>query len=94
MFRPVGRDALPGEPRAVEQLIDDLEALAGLPRVTPHGLRHSVGTLLHSFRVDIRVIQAIMVYTSIALTASTYVDDVDELHREAVDKLGWLLSPA
>ncbi len=75
------------EPRAVEQRLDRFLAGTDLPRVTPHGLRHSTATLLRALHVDMKVIQEILGHTQIGLTMDTYTDHVPAHHQEAMARM-------
>lgn len=66
-------------PRVLEQ--------AGLPRVTPHGLRHGAATLMVADGVHMRVIAAQLGHKNPALTARVYAHVIPELQREAVRAL-------
>lgn len=61
---------------------------AGLPRITPHGMRHTTATLLLSLRVPESLVKEILRHASIATTINTYLHPDEELLREAVARLG------
>jgi integrase len=77
----------PWEPRAVEARLDTILAGSQLPRVTPHGLRHSTATLLYALKVPEKTIQEILGHTQITLTMDTYTDHVPAHHHEAMDRM-------
>lgn len=60
---------------------------AGLPRVTPHGLRHAAATLMVADGVHMRVVAAQLGHSNPALTARVYAHVLPELQREAVNAL-------
>lgn len=60
---------------------------AGLPRVTPHGLRHGAATLMVAGGVHMRVVAEQLGHRNPALTARVYAHVVPEVQREAVQAL-------
>lgn len=60
---------------------------AGLPRLTPHGLRHGAASLMVAGGIHMRTISAQLGHTSPAFTARVYAHVVPELQREAVGRL-------
>jgi integrase len=66
----------------------------GLGRVSIHELRHSVATLLKALGVKIEVIQEILGHSQVTITASLYADKVNELHVDAMKRLGDYLEGA
>jgi len=61
---------------------------AKLPRITPHGVRHTTGTLLASLEVPGPLIQKILRHASIQTTANTYLHPDGETLAAQVAKLG------
>ena len=60
---------------------------AGLPRVTPHELRHSSASLLLAQGVDQRIIMEVLRHSTIGLTADLYTHVVSAQLRDALDRL-------
>ena len=58
-------------------------ALAGVRRITPHMLRHTVATLLLEERVDLRHIQRLLGHSSIT-TTTIYVQVSERSQRQAL----------
>lgn len=50
---------------------------AGLPRVTPHGLRHSMATAAAAQGCPMKILQAILGHSKYELTANLYADHLD-----------------
>lgn len=63
-----------------------LEA-AGLERLTPHGLRHGVATLMVGKGVHMRLVAEQLGHANPAITARVYAHVVPEAHQEAVRTL-------
>lgn len=57
---------------------------AGLPRMTPHGLRHGVATLMVARGVHMRVVAEQLGHRNPAITAKVYAHVLPEASREAV----------
>lgn len=72
--------------RKVNDLPRDLLVDAGLPHMHFHELRHSVATLLMSMRVNIKVIQELLVHSDIAITLGTYGHLLLPTQGDAMDK--------
>lgn len=63
----------------MNKLVEDV----GLPRLTPHELRHTFGTLKREEGVDIYTIQRVMGHSDISVTASIYVhNDIEVLRKQ------------
>jgi integrase len=60
---------------------------AGLPRITPHKLRHGTATLLHQQGVPMRDIADILGHSSPSITARTYAHVSQDSRRKAMDTL-------
>ncbi|MEQ8822266.1 MAG: tyrosine-type recombinase/integrase [Sumerlaeia bacterium] len=78
--------------RAVQYMVDKYVELAGIEkeRVSPHKLRHSFATLLHSKDVDLVDIQALMGHASLASTQIYTHTNAGRL-QSAVDRLNGLM---
>jgi len=74
---------LNGDPMAPDRLtrtFKKLAALAGLPPVRLHDLRHGAASLALSAGVELKVVQEMLGHSSIVLTADTYLNS-RELHQ-------------
>lgn len=71
----------------LERLYKAQERL-GLPRVGLHGLRHSTATILYAAGVDIETIADVLGHSSSRVTSQLYRHRVDELQRDAAEKMG------
>lgn len=72
---------------AVTAALPRLLGANGLPRVTPHGLRHGAASIMVAGGVHMRTIAEQLGHTSPAFTAKVYAHVVPELQREAVSRL-------
>ena len=62
-------------------------AAAGLPRVVPHGLRHSCATVLYSMGVPLETIADMLGHSSSRITADLYRHRAPALQRDAAAKM-------
>lgn len=76
------RDRL--RPDAVTHAFPRVLEAAGLPRLTPHGLRHGAATLMVAKGIHMRVVAEQLGHKNPALTARVYAHVVPEAQREAV----------
>jgi len=83
-FGPNGDRILAG---SVSHALPRVLERAGLPRVTPHGLRHAAATLMVADGVHMRVVAAQLGHANPALTARVYAHVLPELQRDAVNAL-------
>lgn len=83
--RPMNQDALHG---AFKRLSKRL----GLPDIRLHDLRHGASTMLADTGAKPHVTQAIMGHTSTDTTMSVYTHAALQIQREALDRVGDLLS--
>ena len=62
---------------------DDLEEIhPDIPRLTPHELRHTYGTLMFKSGTDIFTLQKIMGHADISTTTKIYVhDDYEDIEK-------------
>ena len=65
----------------------DLLALAKLPRIPFHGLRHTAATAMLTAGVPIKVVSDVLGHSNISITADIYAAVVPELRREAADAM-------
>ncbi|MFG3639124.1 tyrosine-type recombinase/integrase [Micromonospora sp. NPDC047762] len=83
-------DGRPLDPRQDYQAWVDLLAAAGVKKVRLHDARHTAATLMVAQGVDLQVVKVILGHTDIRTTQG-YAKVVDELTREATDRMGTLL---
>lgn len=67
-----------------------LEA-AGVPDITPHGMRHTFATLLLASGVDVKTVSELLGHADPAVTLRVYAHALPRAKRDASDKLGALL---
>jgi integrase len=65
---------------------------AGLPNIPFHGLRHSFATLMLAGGEHPKVVQEMMGHSGIRVTMDFYSHVLPDMQREAVDRLGVMLS--
>ena len=65
---------------------------AGLPAIPFHGLRHSFATLMLAGGEHPKVVQEMMGHSGIRVTMDFYSHVLPDMQREAVDRLGVMLS--
>ena len=80
----VGAQGEPLHPKAVWREWRRVLAVAGLPLIRPHDLRHTAGTLMREQGVDIKVIQETLGHSSIGITLDTYGHVTPGLRDQAV----------
>lgn len=64
---------------------------AGLPRLNFHGLRHTCASLLLSQGTHMKVVQELLGHTDFYITMNTYSHVVEDLQREAANRMDGLL---
>jgi integrase len=74
-------------PGSVSHALPALLVTAGLPRITPHGLRHGAATLMLAKGVHMRTIAEQLGHANPSLTAKVYAHVLPERQREAVSAL-------
>lgn len=72
---------------SVSHALPEVLQTAGLPRLTPHGLRHAAATLMLADRVPMRVIAEQLGHRNPAITARIYAHVVPEQLADAVRSL-------
>jgi integrase len=65
---------------------------AGLPDIRFHDLRHTFATLMLQNGEHPKVVQEMLGHATIAITMDTYSHVLPNMQRDAVDRLGVLLS--
>lgn len=83
-----------GEPfcrSTVQRRLDAAARRAGVPRLTPHGLRHTCATLLILAGVSPKIVSERLGHDDVAFTLDRYVHPDAEAGRAAADALSRLL---
>ena len=62
-------------------------AAAGLPRVGPHGLRHTAATLLYAQGIPLEAIADMLGHSTVRVTQDLYRHRVPELQQAAADAM-------
>ena len=68
--------------RAIDKAIDEYKKRTGV-QATPHQLRHSYASILHSAGIDVKDAQALLGHSSITMTQDVYTH-LEEAHKKAV----------
>ena len=69
--------------RSFEKFMEKMCKEIDVPRLTPHEIRHTYGTLSRARGVDIYTIQRVMGHSDISVTASIYVhNDIEVLRKQ------------
>lgn len=88
---------LNGDPMAPDRLtrtFKKLVALAGLPPIRLHDLRHGAASLALSAGVELKVVQEMLGHSSIVLTADTYTSVLPDATHAAAEKVAALIIKA
>jgi len=67
--------------------MDDLVAKAGLPRITPKGLRHTAQSVGRVVVGDDKVMQERLGHADVEITLNTYTHVVSDQHRRAGERI-------
>ena len=67
---------------------------AGVPHVSPHGMRHTAATLLLEAGLDVKVVADTLGHSTTTTTRDIYQHTTERLQRTAADALGALLDDA
>jgi integrase len=81
------------DPNSFGRLMDSLIEAAGVPRITPKGLRHTAQSVGRVVVGDDKVMQERLGHADIGITLGTYTHTVTEQHREAGDRLDKVFGP-
>ncbi len=75
------------DPSNFGRLMDSLIDKAGVPRITPKGLRHTAQSVGRVVVGDDKVMQERLGHADIGITLGTYTHTASEQHRQAGDRL-------
>jgi integrase len=75
------------DPNNFGRLMDSLIEKAGVPRITPKGLRHTAQSIGRVVVGDDKVMQERLGHSDVGITLNTYTHTVSEQHREAGRRL-------
>ncbi len=78
----------PYHPQALSRQLADLSVMAGLPRLTAHGLRHTSATLMLANGVPPKVAAERLGHADATLFTNLYSHVTPTMQREAADRLG------
>jgi integrase len=71
----------------VQDALDRVCEQAGVPRVTPHQLRHMTASLLAAMKMTLLQIQHVLRHKSQSLTSDLYSHLLEETGREVADRM-------
>lgn len=80
------------DPNNFSRLMDSLVDQAGVPRITPKGLRHTAQSIGRVVVGDDKVMQERLGHADIGVTLGTYTHTVTEQHRQAGERLDRVFS--
>jgi Phage integrase family len=72
--------------RNANRMFHDLCKKADVPQLRVHDLRHSCATLLFTMGVQPATVQRILRHSSITVTTCTYVEVIEAVQRDALDR--------
>ncbi len=75
------------DPNNFGRLMDDLITKAGLPRITPKGMRHTAQSVGRVVVGDDKVMQERLGHADVEITLNTYTHTVSEQHRRAGNQI-------
>ena len=83
----VGEDGTPIHPQSATDEFKRLTIGADLPPIRLHDGRHGAATQALAAGVEMKVVSELLGHSSTAITADTYSSVLDELKRDAADKI-------
>lgn len=86
-------DGGPVNPSNVSRSFDRLVEQAGLPRITPHGLRHSCASLLMQAGVPVKAVSERLGHSSVNITLNVYSHLAEDMQRDAARAMSALIAP-
>ncbi len=84
----------PLHPANVTDHFTYLAALAGLPPIRLHDLRHGAATLTLAGGADMKIVSQLLRHSSITITADTYTSVLPQVARDAAEKAAALVPRA
>ncbi len=78
-------------PQSLRHALDRAAKATGLPRTTPHGLRHTFASMALEAGVHPKLVQEILGHADMGTTMEIYTHTSERLHREAIQEIGELL---
>jgi integrase len=87
------KNGTPLDERGVLRRFQKLLAVAGLPKMRIHDLRHSAVAILIAQGVNIKAISELLGHSSVAFTLQVYGHLLEETKRETADKMDAALGP-
>jgi len=84
----------PVEHTRVNKRLAELCSELGLPRVSPHSLRHTCATLMIASGCSLAQVQQVLGHSQIALTANLYAHLLSEATRAPLEKLAAMVAPS
>lgn len=88
------RDGAPINPETLNFWLDRFTKKHGLPRITPHGLRHTFATLQIAAGVDIRTLQSRTGHAQASTLTDIYTHALKSAEAAAAEVLDSILNPA
>ena len=89
-----GAAATPTNARSLTRYsFEPLMAIAELPRIRFHDIRHTAASMWLAAGIHPKVVQERLVHASIGITLDTYSHVLPAIHREAADRIGTLIQP-
>ena len=89
-----GKYIIDSTPEQMSAALDAAVRRAGVPRVTPHGLRHTMAATAASEGVTIKTLQTILGHAHYSVTADVYAHCNDQARRSAAHVVAWATLPA
>ena len=80
-------DGKPIDPDLVTKAFNKMVKEAGVPHLTPHGLRHQYATAAREAEIDMDVISKNLGHASVAITNDIYAHLTSEVMEEAAIKI-------
>jgi hypothetical protein len=84
-------DGSPLHPADVSDEFIELIRKAGLPPITLHGLRHGAATLALAAGVDMKVVQHMLLHSSITVTMDLYTNVLSEVAMAAAEAVAGII---
>ena len=81
------------DPNNFRRLMDGLIVEAGVPRITPKGMRHTAQSVGRVVVSDDKVMQERLGHADIGITLNVYTQTVSDQHRRAGDRLDEVFAP-